>query len=51
MLLVAQGQGAVAASVDAVDLNVRFAIAQVVLCRQGFTDDAIAAFVVNGWHQ
>ncbi|MNP69031.1 hypothetical protein D3C76_1650710 [compost metagenome] len=51
MLLVTQGQGAVAASVDAVDLNVRFAIAQVVLCRQGFTDDAITAFVVNGWHQ
>ncbi|MNN70005.1 hypothetical protein D3C81_1858340 [compost metagenome] len=51
VLLVAQGQGAVAASVDAVDLHVGFAIAQVVLGGQGFTDDAITAFVMNGRYQ
>ena len=48
VLLVAQGQGAVASPADAVDLHVGFAIAQVVLRRQGFANDAIAALIVNG---
>ncbi|MNI31158.1 hypothetical protein D3C73_850330 [compost metagenome] len=51
VLLVAQGQRAVAATVDAVDLHVGFAVAQVVLRGQGFTDDPVAALVVNRWDQ
>ncbi|MNR47789.1 hypothetical protein D3C85_1669370 [compost metagenome] len=47
VLLVAQGQRAVAAAVDAVDLHVGFAVAQVVLRGQGFADDPVAALVVN----
>ena len=48
MLLVTQGQRAIAAAVDAPDLHVGFTIAQVVLSRQGFTNGAVAVLVMNG---
>ncbi|MNW04474.1 hypothetical protein D3C71_2005690 [compost metagenome] len=51
MLLVAQGQGTVATTVNAPDLHVGFAVAQVVLGGQGFTDDPVAAFVMDGRYQ
>ncbi len=46
VLLVTQGQGTVATPVNAVDLYVGFAIAQVVLRCQGFTNGSIAVLVV-----
>ncbi|MNY18084.1 hypothetical protein D3C86_1514390 [compost metagenome] len=51
MLLVAQGQGAIAAPVDTPDLHVGFAVAQVVLGGQGFADYPVAFLVVDGRHQ
>ncbi len=51
VLLMAQGQRAVAAAVDAVDLHVRFAIAEVVLRSEGFANDSVAAFVMDRRYQ
>ena len=50
VLLVTQCQLAVAAHIDAVDLHVGLAVSEVVLRRQGFTDGAVAGFIVNGRH-
>ncbi|MCY1450807.1 hypothetical protein D9M71_676410 [compost metagenome] len=51
MLLVAQGQRAVAAAVDVPDLDVRLAVAEVVLRRQVLADRAVAVVVVDGVDQ
>ncbi len=43
-----QGEGAVAANVDAIGLDVGFAITEVIEAGQGFADLLVAAFIVNG---
>ena len=48
MLRVPERQRAITPKVDAPDLNIRFAAAQVVLTAQAFADLAIARFIVNG---
>ncbi|MNF07109.1 hypothetical protein D3C80_2072150 [compost metagenome] len=50
VLLVAQRQRAVTATVDAPDLHVRFTVTQVVLRGQQFTNHPVAGFIVNGGH-
>lgn len=47
VLVVHQGDRAVAAHVDVVDLDVRFPVAEVVLCGQRIADGVIAAVVVD----
>src|SRR5690606_41754527 len=51
VLLVAQGQRTIAAAVHAPDLNVGFAVAEVVLRGQQFADGVVAAFVMDRRYQ